>query len=68
MNSMEIQDIVLQEMKNRGISYRQFARMVGCGLSTIQAWRDHRYGIGVDLADKALKALGMSVKIGAEND
>ena len=60
----EVTKVIFDEMKKQGLSYRKFAEKIGCHYMTIYQWKKHQ--IRLDVADKALKALGISVTIGAD--
>ncbi len=60
----EISKIIVEECKKRGISAAMLAKESGCTTRQIQYVFKGERGLSLDLADKALKALGKSFEIG----
>lgn len=65
--SKEIQNLITDERRRQGITYRKFAEMIGTNARLLVEWKNGK-GISINMADKALKALGLSVTIGKENN
>lgn len=67
MTVREIQTLITEEREKQGYTYREFAKMIGCDKGTLLKWKRHKTAnLDVELADKALKALGVSATIGKE--
>ena len=64
--NVEIQQKIREERVRQGISVRKFAKMMGCTPRSVSLWDAEERAITVEMADKALKALGVSVVIGKE--
>lgn len=62
----EIQQLITEERKRQGITYRKFAEMIGTDARRLVAWKNGESGISLSLADKALKVLRLSVTIGCD--
>lgn len=60
----EIQQKIREERIKQGISIRKLAKMVGCTDRAIVYWEKGEREITVNMADKLLKALGISMDIG----
>ena len=65
--ALQIQQKIKAERLIQGISVRKFAKMMGCTPRAVSLWDAGERAITIEMADKALKALGMSVVIGKEN-
>ena len=52
--------------EEQGISKKDFTKMIGCTQRAFQYWERVDLRIWLDTADKALKVLGVSAVIGAE--
>ena len=64
--SNELKEIIFNEMKAQGYSYRKMANKVGCHHETFARWKEGKNNMTLEMADKVLRALGISVTIGAE--
>jgi len=64
--SAEIARIIRKERIKQDYSIRQFAESMGCTSRAISFWDKGERNITLDMADKALKVLGLSVVIGKE--
>lgn len=60
-----ISKIIKNERIKQGISQRELARRIGCTGRAIGYWEAGIKIPSLDLADKALKVLGISLTIGA---
>lgn len=60
--------LILDEIKAQHKSKSSFAKEIGVSKQTVTNWSVGRRGISLNTADKALKALGISVEIGAGNE
>lgn len=63
-----VQRIIISALKKKNISYRHFAKMIGCNYRTVATWKSESRGISLDMAHKALKALNIRITIGGIND
>lgn len=62
-----IREQIFSEMKRRKISKERLAEVMGCHCNSVYAWS--RGGkMTLDMADRALKALGLSAEIGDEEE
>ena len=68
MKNLEIQQKIREERMKQGISIRKLAQMAGCTDRAIVYWEKGEKEITVNMADKLLKTLGISVKIGANDE
>lgn len=59
--------IVKEERKSQGMTKRELARRTGCTDRTISYWEAGKKSPNIISADKALKALGITLVIG-KND
>lgn len=66
--NLEIQKKIREERIRQGISIRKLAKMVGCSDRSILYWEKGEREITVNMADKLLKTLSISVKIGANDE
>lgn len=66
--SIEIGKIIEKERKNRNISKTNLAKMTGFTTRAIDYWENGQRGISLEYADKILKALGITLTIGVENN
>ena len=66
--SEEILDMILRSMRDRKISKRELAKKIGCTTRHIYYWQNGERSISIDMADKALKALGISYTLGADDE
>lgn len=66
--NLEIQQKIREERMKQGISIRKLAQMAGCTDRAIVYWEKGEKEITVNMADKLLKTLGISVKIGANDE
>nr|MBQ4455672.1 helix-turn-helix transcriptional regulator [Clostridia bacterium] len=64
--SERVKELIFAELKKRHMSKEQFAEMVGCHWQTVYKWAQGGR-ISLDLADRALRTLGMSMVIGENN-
>lgn len=65
MDQQEIMRLIRLECKRQGVSINELARRVGVSSSNARYWIVGG-GITLEKADKALKALGLTVTIGKE--
>ena len=61
----EILRIILQGMAEQKITRERFAKEIGCSTRAISYWKEGKRMISFEMADRALKVLGISIKIGA---
>lgn len=61
----QIFKIIENVRAEKGIKKRELAAMIGCTDRSIQYWLNGKKQINLYYADKALKALGIAVWIGA---
>ena len=66
--NLEIQQKIREERMKQGISIRKLTQMAGCTDRAIVYWEKGEKEITVNMADKLLKTLGISVKIGANDE
>lgn len=62
--AQEIQELILKEWERQGITYQDFAQRIGCSTRSLSYWKTGENTITIDMADKALKALGLTVTLG----
>lgn len=62
----EIVALIFKEKHNQGLTYRGLAQMIGTDPKQLVNWKNGTH-ISLELADRALKALGVSVTIGKDN-
>lgn len=62
--NLEIQQKIREERIKQGISIRKLAQMAGCTDRAIVYWEKGEKEITVNMADKILKVLGVSMNIG----
>lgn len=61
--------IILRDArKDKGVSQQVLADAVGVSKETVYLWENGKRKMTLDNADRAFKALGVSVTIGAEED
>ncbi len=58
--------IVKEEREKQGMTKRELARRIGCTDRAISYWETGEKSPNIFLADKALKALEISLKIGSD--
>lgn len=63
-NMENITNIIREERIKQGMSQRELARRIGCTGRAIGYWEAGVKTPSLDLADKTLKALGISLTIG----
>lgn len=63
--SEQIFKIIHKKCQAEGISERDLACTLGCSERSVAYWRNGKRQINLNNADKALKALGIAVRIGA---
>lgn len=64
----EIVRYILEECEEQGISKRKMAETIGCSLRTFNYWLRGERGMSIDMADKALKVLGVTYEIGNKSN
>lgn len=64
---INLSQLIIEEMRTQGISYREFARRIGCSKATIEYWKNGDRNLSVAMADRALRELGISITIGKEH-
>lgn len=62
--NLEVQQKIREERIKQGISIRKLAQMAGCTDRAIVYWEKGEKEITVNMADKILKVLGVSMNIG----
>lgn len=60
--------IVKEEREKQGMTKRELARRIGCTDRAISYWETGEKSPNITLADKVLKALEISLKIGSDKD
>lgn len=66
---MDFARLIRAERQKRGVSLRELSKMTGITFVTLHNWeKTGMASMRVDHLDKALKALGLSVTIGAESE
>lgn len=65
--AFKIQKLIKIERVKQGISVRKFAKMIECSPRAVSLWDAGQRAITIEMADKALKALGVSVRLGTED-
>lgn len=64
----EILRIIVKEMEKEPLRAKDIAEKIGCTKRTVNYWKSGlRTTITLDMADKALKALGLTVTLGKED-
>jgi len=58
--------IVKEEREKQGMTKRELARRIGCTDRAISYWETGEKSPNITLADKALKELEISLKIGSD--
>lgn len=58
-----IKEMIFKEMEQRKISKEKLAEMMGCHWTSVYKWQ-RGGGLTLEVADRALKALGLSAEIG----
>ncbi len=66
--NVEIQQKIKEARVRQGISVRKFAKMMECTPRAVSLWDAGQRAITIEMADKALKALGLSAIIGGEGE
>lgn len=64
----EVRMMILEPLVKEGITLAELARRTGCLPRTIQYWSTGRMSPSLNQADKALKALGLSMTIGVDKE
>lgn len=64
MCSNEVIEMIIKNIREKGISRREFAKKVGCSERHIHYLETGQRGISLELADKMLKELEISCKLG----
>lgn len=64
---MNFGEMIRNERKKRNISQARLGEMVGVSREAVKRWETGRAGITADHADKAFRALGVSITIGADD-
>ena len=60
--------LLIDEGRNKqGMSKAELAQLIGCTQRAIRYWERGERSISLDMADKALKALGLSATIGKDD-
>lgn len=62
--SLKLQKMIEKERKKQGVSMREFARRIGCTSRSILYWDKGERMISVEMADRALKELGLTIELG----
>ena len=62
--ALQIQQKIKAERVNQGISVRLFAKMMECSPRAVSLWDAEERAITIEMADRALKVLGVSAVIG----
>ncbi len=64
MKKCNFGELIRKERVKHGMTYRELAELTGCTVRSIQYWEKGKKSISLYNADKILKALGISMKIG----
>lgn len=64
MRIMEIGKLIQEERERRGLSYNQLAIKVGCTGRAISYWETGQRVPSIEMADKVLAALDITLQIG----
>lgn len=59
---------ILCTMKEQKMSKRELAEKIGCTTRHIYYWQNGERSISIDMADKALKVLGVSCTLGVDKE
>lgn len=62
----EILSIIESCLREKDISKTDFAKEIGCSVRLVHYWLRGERGISIDMADKALKILGISLVLGRD--
>lgn len=65
---MNIGKIIKEERKKKNIKKTELAEIVGCTVRAIDYWENEKRKISFENADKILRALNITIKIGYESD
>lgn len=63
MLAIDMKELIIREMKDQGKTYRGLAKAIGCSPRTITYWNSKDSKISIELAEKALNALGYEILI-----
>lgn len=66
--SSEIQSIIKNEREKQGVSIHKLAEQIGYTDRSIMYWDKGERTIGLDAADAALRALGITITLGGKNE
>ncbi|MCC7571499.1 helix-turn-helix domain-containing protein [Candidatus Micrarchaeota archaeon] len=66
VKTKEIQELLKKERARRGLNFKQFGILIGCTGRAVSYWETGERLITLDMADKVLKRLHMSITIGEE--
>ena len=66
--NLEIQKLIKKEREKQGISIRSFAKKMGCTHRSISYWDKCEKVMTLEMADRALKVLRITVTIGKEKN
>lgn len=64
--SERIFNVINEKRIERGISKKELAEMIGCSERAIRYWENGERQMTIDAAAKALQALRISVRLGAD--
>ena len=64
--SERIFNVINEKRIERGISKKELAEMIGCSERAIRYWENGERQMTIDAAAKALRALRISVRLGAD--
>lgn len=62
-----IRDLILSERERQGMTYRELSIRADISIQSIFHWKQGG-GMTIDVADRALRALGLSVTLGEEGE
>lgn len=62
--SDEVIKRIFEEKESQNLTYRELAKRVGIDSKMLVNWKSGKNGISIELADKVLKVLGITMTIG----
>lgn len=63
----EVSKILKKERLKRGLTFKEFGKLIGCTGRAVSYWETGKRNISLDAADKAFKNLGITVTIGKKS-
>nr|DAU39577.1 MAG TPA: helix-turn-helix domain protein [Caudoviricetes sp.] len=64
----EIRKMLRKERLKRDLNFKEFGKLIGCTGRSVSYWETGKRNISLDVADKALKKLGITLEIGRNKE